>query len=381
MISRDQCSDIVRYSDKFYCSKKVVRGVNVEMYNYRMASYSDFVKHDAFELRGLTFVEYEHGWVRFIALHKFFNINEIPDFGFENLKDLDISHIQEKMDGSLISFVLLPGDIVVAKSKMSFDSDQAIMANNILESSPKTYQFVLDMLLSEKMPIFELTSSLNQIVVLYDETRLTLLQIRKDTGEYLSESEMLDYSHHYDLYVPEIIKQCTLEGVFFMKKSRTDDIEGWVVTFKNGRMFKVKTDMYISKHGNISDIRENTILQAIIDGTIDDILSCLGPDSEKRALINTITEKSYDRYMKEFTEVMVLVEEHLSGSPDRKKLVSDLKSLDTPWFSLIMKLVGKDMNNIESYVGFHLKTLIKRKTVGLENAKKYIDGVPLFELN
>ena len=55
-------------------------------------------------------------------------------------------------------------------------------------------------------------------------------------------------------------------------------------------------------------------------------------------------------------------------------------SLSTPWFHFIMKLFGKDMNNIEGEVGFHLKTLIKRKTSSLDNAKKYIEGIPLFEI-
>lgn len=252
MISRKQCQDIVKETDKFYCKKTVVNGFNIEMYNYRMmASYEDFVKYDAFELRGLTFVEYEDGWVRFIALHKFFNIDEVPGYNFENLKDVGISRVQEKMDGSLISFVLLPGNIILAKSKMSFESDQAIMANKILESSPKTREFVLEMLLSNKMPVFELTSSFNQIVVLYDETRLTLLQIRTYDGDYLSEEDMVEYSLKYDLIIPDVVKDYTLDGILFMKKTRTDDIEGWVVTFEDGKMFKVKTDSYILKHGKI----------------------------------------------------------------------------------------------------------------------------------
>lgn len=381
MISRDRCQEIVKQCNKFYCKEVIIRGVKIEMYNYRMASYDDFVKYDAFELRGLSFVEYECGWVRFIALHKFFNINEIPGCSFEDLKNIGISRVQEKMDGSLISFVVLPGNIIIAKSKMSFESDQAKMANKILESCPKTYSFVLDMLLSEKMPIFELTSSFNQIVVSYDETRLTLLQIRTDDGKYLGDSDMIKYSVEYDLHIPEVIKHCTLEGVLFMKKTRTDDIEGWVVTFENGEMFKVKTDSYISKHGHISDIRENNIISAIIDGNIDDILSCLRLNSEKRGLVDKITETMFNRYMEDFREIMTIIEEYLTGSNNRKKIVNDLKRIGTPWFFFIVKLIGEDMDGIECKVHFNLKVLIKKKTNGLENAKKYIDGVRLYDLN
>ena len=131
---------------------------------------------------------------------------------------------------------------------------------------------------------------------------------------------------------------------------------------------------------NISDIRENNIIVSIIDGSIDDILSYLGPNSEKRDLIDKITTIVFGRYMEDFRSIMLIVEKHLDNSKSRKQIVYELKESKTKWFFFIVKLIGKDMDIIESEVSFNLKLLIRKKTSGLENAKKYIDGVSLYDL-
>ncbi len=75
--TRERCQEIVKNSEAFYCMEKVVEGQKVELYDYRLVSISDFVDNDAFELRGLTFVQTDNGtWERNILLNKFFNVNQ-----------------------------------------------------------------------------------------------------------------------------------------------------------------------------------------------------------------------------------------------------------------------------------------------------------------
>jgi hypothetical protein len=74
--TKKECDAIVERNDAFIKTDRVIEGYNVVIYDYRLASLSDFVKDEAFELRGLTFVENpETGeWERNLLMNKFFNI-------------------------------------------------------------------------------------------------------------------------------------------------------------------------------------------------------------------------------------------------------------------------------------------------------------------
>ena len=122
--TRDECQEIVKNSEAFYCINTNVQGFEVEVYNYRLASLDVFKEYNAFELRGLCFVKQPTGtWERNILLNKFFNLNENQDWELNNLKNYKITRVQEKLDGSVIGVVKLPNGNIVAKSKMSFDNE------------------------------------------------------------------------------------------------------------------------------------------------------------------------------------------------------------------------------------------------------------------
>lgn len=205
--TRERCQEIVNNSEAFYCTQRNIFGYNVELYNYRLASFGDFVLNDAWELRGLCFIQDENGlWHRNILMNKFFNLNESKFDGtdyswmIEDIKDKKITRVQEKLDGSVISFVKLPNGKIVAKSKMSFDSEQAKMAQEIFDNSWELRSMVETIMGDDKTAIFELISPFNQIVLPYNETELRLLQIRDNkTGEYASTSLMYSYLKLYDL--------------------------------------------------------------------------------------------------------------------------------------------------------------------------------------
>lgn len=175
MLTRDEAKAIVEKSEAFYVVETVVEGYKVEMYNYRLATYDDFKDNDAWEMRGLTFVynpEFDK-WERHIALNKFFNVNQVPDWQYDDLKDKTVVNVQDKLDGSLISFVRFPNGVWRAKSKMSFISEQAKMAQNIFDKNRNVRDLVE--VLDGGYCFFELTSPFNQIVVSYEETLLSLL--------------------------------------------------------------------------------------------------------------------------------------------------------------------------------------------------------------
>ena len=118
MPTKAQCDTIVANNQAFYRKDLHINGTNVAVYNYRLASLTDFtrpVENDtslsAFELLGLTFVEQDDGsWERWLSMSKFFNVNETLGYIADDLVNKPITGIYDKMDGSLIQFVKIRGE-------------------------------------------------------------------------------------------------------------------------------------------------------------------------------------------------------------------------------------------------------------------------------
>ena len=96
---------LVEESEAFYYKDFQLADRWYRIFNYRLASYSDFLKPGALECRGIMFeIEPEHGAPKRLAslpMEKFFNLNENPF-----TMGLDLSTIIDfelKADGSLMS--------------------------------------------------------------------------------------------------------------------------------------------------------------------------------------------------------------------------------------------------------------------------------------
>ena len=172
--TKEYCDKVVDTSEVFYRIDKEINGYQVVMYNYRLADYSDFVEHNAFEFRGLTFMYDGKEWRRFLMLHKFFNVNQTTNYEEEILASKYIVGVYEKLDGSMITFVQFPDGKVLAKTKMGFDTPMAIAANRIYEADENIKIFVDSTIKEGKYPIFEYISPFNRIVVGYDREKLKL---------------------------------------------------------------------------------------------------------------------------------------------------------------------------------------------------------------
>jgi hypothetical protein len=140
----------------FYESKLVVNGYNVSIFNYRLAMYSDFIDNDAFEMRGLTFVFNSDGslFKRYLLLHKFFNLNQVSETQYSLVSDYVIKSIYNKEDGSVASFIRLPNGNIVGKSKMSFESEQALGMNRLYNSNSDLKRFVDLSLYNDLVAVF-----------------------------------------------------------------------------------------------------------------------------------------------------------------------------------------------------------------------------------
>ena len=140
----------------FYQSVNEVHGYKVCTFNYRLARYDDFVKYQAWELRGLTFVFNEDGTLyrRFPLMNKFFNLNQVAETQYDRLKNKKFDSVFFKEDGSVISFIELPNKTVLAKSKMEVGNRQAEMAQEIYDKSTPIQTLVKHCLDNDLVAVF-----------------------------------------------------------------------------------------------------------------------------------------------------------------------------------------------------------------------------------
>jgi len=303
LLTLEQAKEIVERNEAFISKTEEINGAKVTQFNYLLASASDFVKPlpdkdiTAFDLRGLTYVETDVSVQCWPMLHKFFNVGETTGYETQTLKELSISHIQEKEDGSVINFIHINGSWF-AKSKYSFFSDQAITSQKILDTKPNYLAFIEYLFNGLYVPIFEYVAPNNQVVVRYDKPQLRLLQIRDMiTGQYMDVQTMSAIASQYSIYFTKPIQSETFDSLL-EKREVLEDIEGWVIRFDNGLFAKLKTQWYIEKHRLITGegMYANNIIQLILEEQIDDIRSALDEVDERRVMIDEIEHK-INRYV------------------------------------------------------------------------------------
>ena len=267
----------------FYESKFVVEGYDISIFNYRLAMYSDFIDNLAFEMRGLTFVFNEDGTLfnRYLLLHKFFNLNQVPESQYSLVEDLGIRSIYNKEDGSVASFIRLPNGSVLGKSKMSFESDQAAGMNRLYRLNADLKRFVDWSLDNDYVAVFEYVAPNNRIVLRYFDEELILLRLRDNkTGEYLDLSKFSKEIGSLKVAPSDV---ATLDELVELSHS-VEDKEGWIIEFSNGLFIKIKTAWYCERHGLLTNdlYREHVLVRYVLDEKIDDVLGQV-PEEEVEA--------------------------------------------------------------------------------------------------
>jgi len=372
-LTRDYCKELTKNSEVFYCSESIKEGHEVEIYNYRLASYNDFNDNNAFELRGITFINYDGVWKRFLALEKFFNVNQCEAWSENILKTKKIQSVQNKEDGSLIQFIPFEGSagkVFYAKSKMSFDSDQAKMAQELFDNNSNLRKFVLNAFNDGYTIIFELVSPKNQIVLSYDTTELRVLQIRNlDTGSYLKwDRESISYIESKGLICAAQQELIPIDELLNLKTSM-QAIEGWVVTFEDGMKAKIKTDWYLSLHGLVSETRENLLIEIILNDEIDDVIGRV--QGEKLDFILEVTKKVQHKFNHLVVEYKELRRKYFQDfEEDRKKFA--MKHSKDRLFNAVMKEINTSFKDVEEIAEKRVKEYILKQTNSLTNAQIWL---------
>lgn len=369
--TRKQSFDISEKCEAFYRTEIFFQGYQIEMYDYRLATYNDFKDNNAFELRGLTYVFniFTNQWDTFPGLQKFFNVDQCQDWLYNDLKNKKISIVQDKLDGSMIHPIRLPDGRIFLKSKMSLESPQAVEANKIYSESKNLQEFISFCFDSNLEPIFEYTSYNNQIVLQYDKPELSLIQIRDRTnGAYFN----LNLFKKYNINIAtkkDNLELYSLETLLELKTTETE-IEGWVITFEDGQKAKIKTDWYLKRHGLITELREDSIIELTLNGEIDDVISIsTGQKREFIEKISKITSEKFNHLVNEYKEL-------------RRKFFQDFKEDKKEFakkyskeklFPFVMKELNSSFRDIEQIAEKRVKEVILKDTYRLFDAKKWIE--------
>lgn len=300
----------------------------------------------ALETRGNAY-DTETGECVCATFPKFFNVNERQDTQEHLIKDRFIECF-EKRDGSMVTPILTKSGSVVFKTKKSFYSDVAKLANQV---APKEVIDVSRELLESGItPIWEFTHPDCRIVIDYDpRENFTLLAARDlKTGRFVRHPELI-------LNFPEvkIIKRHSMTwGVIDQSIKNDVGIEGYVLLLDDGRRVKYKTHWYIALHHTMTELRVRDIAEAVVSETLDDIKSLVASQGKDIAPLEAIEDSVSQELQHLRNEVTVAAQPFIGSS--FKDAAMALKG--TPLFSLIMsQLRGKEPDYIDYWKRNFLK--------------------------
>ena len=337
---------LVAENDAFLSADYSRFGNTYKVFNYRLASYTDFMQPYALEMRGITFLIREGKDPVLVSrpFAKFFNLGENP-----LTMDLDLSlatAYEEKADGSLIAtyydgFTKSFG----LKSKQAFFSEQAIMAEEFL-NRPENIKLREETLYyaSEGCTVLmELCSPANRIVLEYPTTHLKVHGIRhNETGGYIPKSSL----HGDSALLKAWVKQVEVKGLpndFIASTVASEGIEGYVVHGPWGR-FKQKTAWYQNLH-HLKDSINGTkaLIESIVFSRIDDVKALFATDTFTLDRIKTMEEK----VIPVFNRIVKTTEEFVASNKDlpRKDFAIKGQAEIPQYFHLAMQsYLGKPVN-------------------------------------
>ena len=140
---------LVEESDAFYYKDFTYEATTYRIFNYRLASFTEFTRPGALECRGVMFKinnKEEAVELSSLPMEKFFNLGENPMT--MNLDLSKIEEIAEKADGSLMSTYIhwTPNGLAELrlKSKGSIASEQCLHAMDFLHLA-KNWEFHWDL--------------------------------------------------------------------------------------------------------------------------------------------------------------------------------------------------------------------------------------------
>ena len=368
----EECLEMVsnRGNLVFYETKFFIDGYDISCFNYRLADYMDFLEpiegkhYNARELRGLTYVRQDDGtYSHFLMLNKFWNIDQVTETQCSILTK-KIKSVYNKMDGSLLSFIKLPNDKILAKTKMGFSNSQTDDVDILVSENKLILNFINECFEKDLVTMWEYTSFKNRIVLEYKNSSLTLLKVRNNkTGEYID----IEQFRNMGFDVVESIKFTDLKTLMDTVY-QSSDIEGVVITFDDDMMVKFKSKWYCDLHHLIDNInREDLIIEMILNENVDDAIVQLDQNSdiERIKWIKDIELKIRNYMILKVKDVEEMISKYDGSMKDFA-----LKYLKTENFGLAASVIS---GKIDVYSA--VKNYVLKETSRLGKARDFLEKI------
>lgn len=365
----DDLMTLVEESEAFYYSDQSLEDKWFRIFNYRLASYTEFMRPNGTECRGHMFQITEEGHsaspIRLVSLpmEKFWNLNENPA-----TMDLDVSTavgVWDKLDGSLISSYDINGNLYL-KSKGSLASDQAVGAMAWLAEHPEYHATITKLATTGHTVNFEWTSPDNRIVIGYDEPALLVLNVRNNTnGEYWSSAEVEYMFKEWAVQEVNLPLMHTTTELFVESIPDMKGVEGYVIRLASGQLVKIKTMWYLSLHRTKDTINSpRRLFEAVLDEATDDLRTLFVDDTQAIQMIEDMEEFVAEKYNHMVDTVERFYKRNKDLSRKDYAILGQQEFAGTFYFSLAMnKFLGRDFLYKEFLKG-------KWKQLGLKDVEK-----------
>jgi T4 RnlA family RNA ligase len=235
------------------------------------------------ECRGVTF-RTSTGEIISRKYHKFFNLGERPETLPQNI-DWSIPYRRfEKLDGSMITPLLINGEVRWA-TKMGL-TDVAKPVDRFTKDKVNYHEFAKYWMSQGWTPIFEWCSREQRIVIDYPDSKLILTAIRENiTGEYKTYEEMKEEAEAYDIPLVYASYEMTGFDQELLEEIRAlEGAEGDVWRDINGHARKLKGEWYCQIHKTLEHMTlEKDVIRLIIDEKLDDAKPFLPEDLVAKA--------------------------------------------------------------------------------------------------
>uniref|UniRef100_A0A6B2L699 T4 RNA ligase 1-like N-terminal domain-containing protein n=1 Tax=Arcella intermedia TaxID=1963864 RepID=A0A6B2L699_9EUKA len=272
--------------------------------------------------------------------HKFFNINEMDETHPSKI-DISRDHVLlSKIDGSLISPFYSEGKLRFG-SKLGVTSISEELEKSYFPSSTVKYHEFSEMWLRKNYsPLFEWVSPKHPIILEYEKPELILIAVRNHyDGSYLKFKEFSDVAKEWG--VPVVTPYRGLEygrdykttEELLLKVKEMPEIEGFVLMFEDGSMYKLKSNWYVerSKRSQTMSFFEKDLWLLVLNNGVDDVSEILG--EYRRKQIEEFGVKLWGCIDTKALKIQAVVDEAKAKQLNKRQFVEYIKNQKEPIFS------------------------------------------------
>lgn len=317
---------------------------NYEIYSYlNVTEYKNLWNNTNMWCRGLIFDANERTVVA-VPYRKFFNVNQMPHTEVVLKTKGTPIRVAEKYDGSLgIVFYDRYQDRIQCSTKGSMDSKQAQWATEYLNNKEnyeneaafsKFHKIVKEKPLTH---MFEIIYPENRIVLDYGNFRgLIYHGSMSHTGQLCFREELIPVNWKRSRFIdPTDIVTLQREG-----SALPGSQEGYVVTFADSTMVKIKSDEYKQIHRSASNCTSKTIFKLVRDRASDSELYDF-PDEFHGSIseFKKEVQRRYDEVVDNIRAIVAIATETCSNKKEyamwAQKYFEDDKHRLSIFFSLL----------------------------------------------